>query len=120
MLVKTEIMLGSEEDKSQEGIQEDVSQLTLNQEQATILYLATLRSEQDTMDALKLFKEQRNLKPEDRMEALLEHEVLNENIRLANYTLGKLRYLIGELKGIIEELDKPEETSGIIKRPEWR
>ena len=110
--------LGSEEDKQQEGTEDEVLQLTLNQEQATILYLSTLKSEEDTLSALAFFKEQKQLKPEDRMEALLEHEVLNENIRLANYTLEKLRYLIGELKNLIHELDPPEKGK-IITRPNW-
>lgn len=112
--------MGSEEDKNQESLETEVLPLMLNQEQATILYLSTVKSEEETKEALKLFNEQLKLKPEEREEEFLENGVIHENIRLAKFTLEKLRYLIGELKTIITELEPLDVSKGgLIKRPEW-
>jgi len=113
-------MLGNKEDKEQEPVEEQIIGLDLNLEQATITYLSFLRSVDETENAIKNLKDQRNLPIEEREEEFKDPDELNGHIQLANYTLEKLRYLLGEVKTITIELAPPEkEEVKIIKPPKW-
>ena len=113
-------MLGNEEDKNKEPAEEQIIGLDLNVEQATITYLSYERSIGEAEEAIKEFKHIRTLPIAERPEELKDPQVLNDNINIANFTLGHLRYLHGEVKTILLELAPPEKgESTIIKSPNW-
>lgn len=108
--------LGSKQDKEQEDISTETTEITLNLDQATICYLSFNQSLENTNKLIEYLNKLRML-PFDQRQNPLTNEQINDEMRLAKFTKEKLTYLIQEAKEAVIYLDGEE--SEVIKKPKW-
>lgn len=104
------IIMGDKEDLDQEGLFDKTETLTLNMEQATVIYMALN----------EFYLKQQKIK-EISIKALgksKEHrEELQGDINLCDFTIVKILEIKPELETLIKSLD--EDSEGLIQRPSW-
>ena len=105
--------LGSKEDKEQEGITEEVTQITVNADQAVILYRAMISLSVELKVRKEGLKTQRadvrNVGPGKAMPTE-EINKITEELNVINYTEDKIPYLVDSIKEAIVYLQKEDDA----------
>jgi len=108
--------LGTPEDKKQEGITDEITQIDLNMDQAVVLHRALISLSVECKvrrESLKMQKaDARDIKTGTSIPAA-ELDKITEEINLINYTEDKIPYLVDQVKESIIYLQK--EDDAIIK-----